>query len=602
MGWSAFDGCSSLQSITIPEGVTSIGSSAFYGCSSLQSITIPHSIAYIGDRAFMYCTNLLSISIECKVNHIRGYILFGTAFFNDETNWTDGCLYVGENLIAVNENVEKVQVKNGVNVAYCAFEKCKKLKVISIGDCGGYRQTLYGVSNLETLILTEEPSYTISEYFENYIPPITLKNVVLSKGFEVNMERLFTRISNVNIFVEDSKEDCPWDDDFLGWSNGNKVYYSGEWINAEFKDSNGNTITNTYYTTTQIVRQPYVAPIAYGAQKMVLCGWDLDGDGAADPVPATSTKNIVATAIMKAVPNAFTIKFVGFDGEAETCQQVYGQELVLPENPTRKGYVFDGWLGYTPGMLVSEDVTLTSQWIHVGNGHDFAVSTVVPTCCENGYDKYVCLLCDYEQRNNFVDALGHNFGEWATTIEATCVESGWHNRVCATCGHIDEQEIAPLGHDFETIITSQPDCVHTGEASFVCVRCGHIETQVLESTEHDFQKVVVSKTWLQQLLAYLAHIFFGYEGTDVYFFRCTTCGKVLASDGMSAMNATTQNKCIHELGEWETVLESCCVNGLSVRKCELCGDAVEAKVLEATGIHELVHHEAQAPTCTEVGW
>ena len=59
VGW-AFAYCRSLTSITIPNGVTRIGSSAFYGCSELKSITIPNSVTSIGDCAFYKCINLKS--------------------------------------------------------------------------------------------------------------------------------------------------------------------------------------------------------------------------------------------------------------------------------------------------------------------------------------------------------------------------------------------------------------------------------------------------------------------------------------------------------------------------------------------------------------
>ena len=44
LGYLAFEGCSSLTSLTIPSSVTSIGFSAFSGCSGLTSLTIPSSV------------------------------------------------------------------------------------------------------------------------------------------------------------------------------------------------------------------------------------------------------------------------------------------------------------------------------------------------------------------------------------------------------------------------------------------------------------------------------------------------------------------------------------------------------------------------------
>lgn len=59
-----FQNCSSLASITIPMSVTSIGYYAFDGCSSLASITIPKSVAEIANYAFRNCGGLTSITIK----------------------------------------------------------------------------------------------------------------------------------------------------------------------------------------------------------------------------------------------------------------------------------------------------------------------------------------------------------------------------------------------------------------------------------------------------------------------------------------------------------------------------------------------------------
>ena len=77
IGNRAFYGCSSLTSVTIPNSVTGIGDYAFYECSSLTSITIPNSVTSIGGSAFRSCSSLTSITIPNSVTSI------GNAAFAD---------------------------------------------------------------------------------------------------------------------------------------------------------------------------------------------------------------------------------------------------------------------------------------------------------------------------------------------------------------------------------------------------------------------------------------------------------------------------------------------------------------------------------------
>ena len=69
--------CTSLTSITIPDGVTSIGENAFNACSSLTSITIPSNVTNIGYGAFNYCSRLTSITIPDGVTSIEEFVFFG---------------------------------------------------------------------------------------------------------------------------------------------------------------------------------------------------------------------------------------------------------------------------------------------------------------------------------------------------------------------------------------------------------------------------------------------------------------------------------------------------------------------------------------------
>ena len=69
--WGVFQGCTSLKSVILPQGLASIGTMAFMDCTSLESITIPASIVFIGDKyniehssVFTNCPLLKNITIN----------------------------------------------------------------------------------------------------------------------------------------------------------------------------------------------------------------------------------------------------------------------------------------------------------------------------------------------------------------------------------------------------------------------------------------------------------------------------------------------------------------------------------------------------------
>ena len=73
----AFENCTELTSVTIPDSVTSIGNCAFYGCSGLTSVTIPDSVTLIGDGAFYRCSGLTSVTFPDSVNSIGMETYYG---------------------------------------------------------------------------------------------------------------------------------------------------------------------------------------------------------------------------------------------------------------------------------------------------------------------------------------------------------------------------------------------------------------------------------------------------------------------------------------------------------------------------------------------
>ncbi|MBQ8839885.1 MAG: leucine-rich repeat domain-containing protein [Clostridia bacterium] len=73
----AFEGCSRLESITIPASVKTIPQSAFADCSSLYSVTIENGVEKIGNEAFKNCISLYYVGIPESISAIGEEAFYG---------------------------------------------------------------------------------------------------------------------------------------------------------------------------------------------------------------------------------------------------------------------------------------------------------------------------------------------------------------------------------------------------------------------------------------------------------------------------------------------------------------------------------------------
>ena len=129
IGDYTFNTCTGLTSVTIPNSVTSIGDYAFYRCSGLTSVTIPNGVTSIGDYAFQYCTGLTSVTISNSVTSIGDYAfsrcsgLTSVTIPNSVTSIGDYAFYGCTDLTSVT-------ISNSVtSIGSDAFQYCSKLPV-----------------------------------------------------------------------------------------------------------------------------------------------------------------------------------------------------------------------------------------------------------------------------------------------------------------------------------------------------------------------------------------------------------------------------------------------------------------------------------------
>ncbi len=149
IGNSAFQGCTSLTAITIPDSVTRIEDYTFEECTSLEKITIPNSVTDIGIYAFSSCTNLTEITLP---NSIAG-INYGT-FRN--------CISLKE--ITIPDGVKGIYSKDFVGMDVCyvgAFEDCTNLTKITIPNSvtSIEKDTFLGCTNLKNVYISDLESW-----------------------------------------------------------------------------------------------------------------------------------------------------------------------------------------------------------------------------------------------------------------------------------------------------------------------------------------------------------------------------------------------------------------------------------------------------------
>ena len=134
IGDSAFNACSGLTSVSIPNSVTSIGSYAFYSCSGLTSVSIPNSVTSIGGVAFYSCSGLTSVTIPNGVTSIGSYAFYSCSGLTS-VSIGNSVTSIGRCAFYSCSGLPSVTIPNSVTIIDTAtFSYCSNLTSITIGS------------------------------------------------------------------------------------------------------------------------------------------------------------------------------------------------------------------------------------------------------------------------------------------------------------------------------------------------------------------------------------------------------------------------------------------------------------------------------------
>ncbi|MBQ8844530.1 MAG: leucine-rich repeat protein [Clostridia bacterium] len=202
-------------------------------------------------------------------------------------------------------------------------------------------------------------------------------------------------------------------------------------------------------------------------------------------------------------------------------------DLKMPDDPTKEGFIFDGWFFDKDVWLkpfdednlpkADEDkIYIYAKFVEIEEicnhsfddwqvidypdcensgqqertcllcghietesinalDHDYSHFNINPTCTEKGYTRHECNRCEEFYIDNYIDELGHT-EVVDIKVDATCTDDGLtEGKHCSVCNEvlIAQQKIDKLGHDTsDCIVTEEATCFKEGKMEGECPDCG----------------------------------------------------------------------------------------------------------------------------------
>ena len=138
--FGAFNRCTNLKRVTLPDTLTFLGASAFVGCSALESIELPDSLTEILGSTFQSCTSLESVRFpSSRLTGIGDYAFQNCTSLRTADITANGALELGKEAFKDCAYLWNVTMKNCrvTEIPESFFENCTKLKSVTLPESLG---------------------------------------------------------------------------------------------------------------------------------------------------------------------------------------------------------------------------------------------------------------------------------------------------------------------------------------------------------------------------------------------------------------------------------------------------------------------------------
>lgn len=299
---------SSLNSVTISEGVKYIGSRAFSDCVVLKKVVLPSTITSIGQYAFYECRQMESIEIPNSVKKIDE----GTFYFCKglKTIIMGDIESIGSSAFGVCSNLESFNIPESVtSIGERAFSDCGNLievianikKPFSLGNNAFVNIASNAILKVPYGTKTKYQQYKWNNYFKDIVEiggPVTYVLSVTSKGngtatYNGASVRGKTSTFTVNEGTSATISFTP--------DNGNRIK-SVKLINTDVTS----IVSNNSYTigginsdtSMEVVFEAIPSIISFSdpnVKSLCVTNWDTDGDGELSEAEAAKVTNMGTT-------------------------------------------------------------------------------------------------------------------------------------------------------------------------------------------------------------------------------------------------------------------------------------------------------------------